>query len=107
MQIKVLESELVPDPLCWIVTHEKLPVAVLVVLTVFRIVRPLQRSDYKNKLLSCLLREYVFFEMISRRKELIILIDIVVASSMAAFVVSRCVVTTSAEFVHILNGYEK
>ena len=77
------------------------------VLTVFRIVRPLQRSDYKNKLLSCLLREYVFFEMFSRRKELIILIDIVVASSMAAFVVSRCVVTTSAEFVHILNGYEK
>ena len=77
------------------------------VLTVFRIVRPLQRSDYKNKLLSCLLREYVFFEMTSRRKELINLIDIVVASSMVAFVVSRCVVTTSAEFVHILNGYEK
>ena len=77
------------------------------VLTVFRIVRPLQRSDYKNKLLSCLLREYVFFEIICRRKELIILIDIVVASSMVAFVVSRCVVTTSAEFVHILNGYEK
>ena len=77
------------------------------VLTVFRIVRPLQRSDYKNKLLSCLLREYVFFEMISRRKELINLIDIVVASSMVAFVVSRCVVTTSAEFVHILNGNEK
>ena len=77
------------------------------VLTVFRIVRPLQRSDYKNKLLSCLLREYVFFEMISRRKELINLIDIVAASSMVAFVVSRCVVTTSAEFVHILNGHEK
>ena len=78
------------------------------VLTVFRIVRPLQRSDYKNKLLSCLLREYVFFKIICRRKELIILIDIVVASSMVAFVVSRCcVVTTNAEFVYILNGNEK
>ncbi|PAV15168.1 hypothetical protein PNOK_0892900 [Pyrrhoderma noxium] len=34
---------------------------VLVVLTVFRIVRPLQRSDYKNKLLSCLLRDGCVF----------------------------------------------